>query len=680
MFAGYTLFTLISLALNTTEAATTDTGGQPSQGGYNIGHSPAGKVLFTKEGTTSLVAAYHVVEMEFDVSQIRSRALQLQRALNVHENTWGIYGGQVTEPVVNRIRERWPHPTAAALNNIVWKINTTLNRCDKLMEMFRPLDDIHADHLRDHPDALSRFHASLPHSREKRGVGAIVIGLLISAVAYGFKSWWSYTEINNLHAEVEATDSWATEKIDAAATNGAFERVHLGYAEHELAELSEAAIHAIDNWYKKHQGVLQAQSAADAMVRRLDLFENALTAAMDGRISADAFFQLDFGKVVDAVAYRARKHGLTPVSRFPSDWASFDVSWISHKKGFYAYLHVPLIDADKQMIIYRHHPLPIPLGSGVHLTVDPGQFEYLAIAADQSFYRAMTVADFNHCRSKGEFYLCDFGGVARKTKPTAEGRLRQRDIEQCLYALFSMDVKAAALMCDTHASTVEDAVTATAPHRFAAYTTAPHKAVVTCTSGNRPHDYFTLRDITEISLPPSCTADTSTHIIASADRSFTRDERPWSVQYDWPTDPKDWLADFPLPELDALLQKSHNLTNTTATMQLETVRRYGQLHAELLAHKTTVHPAATHGLPIAAIVLAIAAAIGALWCNCLGRRRRKADKASFREISRRCDLIPQQFAETPAVMYSAASFPEPKPRRLSTSEQEKTEKYSFGIL
>jgi hypothetical protein len=186
-----------------------------------------------------------------------------------------------------------------------------------------------------------------------------------------------------------------------------------------------------------------------AVDRCMEVITSAFQCAMDQKISVLSFTELHFARTAMKMERNARQAGLIPVSKHFSDYLQYPASFIQSKTGITVMVHVPLIDPDSAMTLYMHHTLPIPLRDHLYLYLGPSNYTHLSVSADGKFFRTMTLAQFNTCRTIGEFHLCDRGLVVRKSPDKDAIPPVHKDPKLCIFSLFQRRLELAIAVCQT---------------------------------------------------------------------------------------------------------------------------------------------------------------------------------------------------------------------------------------
>jgi hypothetical protein len=335
----------------------------------------------------------------------------------------------------------------------------------------------------------------------------------------------------------------------------------------ELNRITQEVVKSLGSeartWYTSdHVNIL-----ITAIDLRMVVITSAFQCAMDQKISVLSFTELHFARTAMKVERDARQSGLIPVSKHFSDYLQYPASFIQSKTGFTVMVHVPLIDPDSVMTLYMHHTLPILLWDHLYLHLGPSDYTHLAVSSDGKFFRTMTLAQFNTCRTIGEFHLCDRGLVVRKS-PDKDAILPvHKDPELCIFALFQRRYELAIAVCETIIGVHTTAMQMVGPNIFASYAADPHQGTITCKGDSNPSGptttTFTVDSAQQMTLPFGCVAETDTHIFAVADNSFSRDIHEYSVAYTWPFDVHDLAHGLDTKALRGIMDGLGNLNNRT---------------------------------------------------------------------------------------------------------------------
>jgi hypothetical protein len=113
------------------------------------------------------------------------------------------------------------------------------------------------------------------------------------------------------------------------------------------------------------------------------------------------------------------------------------------------------------------------------------------MSPDGKFFRTMTLAQFNTCRTIGEFHLCDRGLVVRKSPDKDAIPPVHKDPDLCIFALFQRRFELAIAVCETIIGIQMTAMQMVGPNIFASYAADPHQGTITCKGDTNPSGFTT---------------------------------------------------------------------------------------------------------------------------------------------------------------------------------------------
>ena len=597
-------------------------------------NTPA-EVLFTRQADTSHRLEYAHVAFPLNISFVEQAVFNLEAAhRRWHKKT--IYNSLPNNPTDalhhlphNEGDSTWSRQSKYAATRLI----RAKEHANRQRHLFSSIDSNIEEYTRAHPheahdfivnrraraaraSELQSLRPVAPHYTKRlfpRGLPLIIGGVLalFGIGALTFSALYTANEVSRLHSNLRANDLSHT-----------YREGLLGHAQSEMAEITDAAINLMAKHWSSYDDGHVTLFALDVIEARLNMFDQAIMAGLMGRLSPSVLLEVDTARVTARIERIAKSRGMVQLANHLSDWLQFEATLVATKEGADIILHVPLVDDAAIMHIYQFHPLPIPLGHDLHLSLDPAPFTYLAVDRRMEKFRALTLAQLQACRSVGLFRLCDFGSVVRHAPKTEDQWPDHIDGELCLFALMAREFRLAGRVCTSHIGSQEAALVQLGPSTFASYSTTADRGTVECHGTSASHLAFTIGNLSKISLPFGCTAMTNTHTFSSADDSLTRDDDDAYValEYEWPTPITDLTQDLDLKawadlhnRSQAHLRHAHALVPlSTAIAQVEEARLRAEQDAAWTAG--SAHSMFT---PLIVFVL-LAAAVTALVC--WGRR------------------------------------------------------------
>ena len=554
------------------------------------------RILFSKVGSSPRFLKYSALKFPQNITAL-DHALD---TVLVHLK-W--HNGNFTNPKwKDHVWRRLDHPSEAynhmshefeqnpwevKFHSLMTRALTLKSRTRAFRNQFNHVHQMRREHALTFPSSFHHLRAQAP-TRKTRAIAAILLGLVGLSVAVTLLSAW-------IHSELAAAP--------AAAAPAAMHSdiVHLGYSANDTAKvLDKLAIASARRSHRQHD-IQRFDDAISVLESRFDHYLSAFQMASISRVSPTVVMEADYGALVSHVTDFAATLGLEPAGDFLTDWLQYEAAFVANADGFDIILFVPLRDPAKILTIHRHRRIPIPLVGNIHLSLDPGDFRYVALSKDHQEFRALTDAQFRACRVNGDMHICDGQSFVRRAPK--EEVSQQKDGELCLYALATQRFKLAASACHTHLRSADKAIDMVAPTVFAVYYSEPTACVVSCP--NRDHPFtLQIRNLTMVHLPPGCTAHTSDYIFSTADVSFTRAAEDWTVSYTWPLGLDQLLEQHDISDLDII-----------ANMSRENLDRHGRILIDnLIAQKKieafSYKAAQVHSLVTPAVTLILSLLLG----------------------------------------------------------------------
>lgn len=560
------------------------------------------RVFFSRTGYAPFNTKYAVVVLPFNITFVVQHLAKIRGALT-----------SFAERKVDLNLNPQAHRQGNAGNMFNWAANAThqhpatfysadlraqqlTNRAEHIRQLFSSVDTVLDRHVLSDPSAHTDF--TVRH-RQKRFpiMTSLLAAGLVAVIAASIASIWSSSEITSMTG-MEAT----VQRLASQSADNAHDGINLGFTEHEIATVVANIIKGMDAENAQWHAPQLAHHALDIVEERLDMIDLAIDSAAHGHLNTRALLQIDLGKTAVAVTRQARALGYEPHSNHFSDWLQYPTDFRATDEGFEVLLHIPLVQEDRLLSIYRHHPLPIPLEDGLHLSITPADYTHVAITPDLQYFQALTTADLNTCARMGDLFLCDQISVLRRAPPPS-APFPNKDPAICIYALAARFFPLATATCNTHLTSSEAALTMVAPTQFAAYSSEPSTARTACPNASRV-EHTNFEGLQLLTLPLGCSGETGDFVYASADPSFTRNTADWTISYSWPLTISELTENLSTDQLDDLMLQARAVLNSTSEISVQAALRAAGARADRTL--ATAHYHHAWATPSLALLIAIA--------------------------------------------------------------------------
>ena len=405
-------------------------------------------------------------------------------------------------------------------------------------------DDIDAQRLR----AITILRMKDPlfqasHSRRKRFLLFTTIFLVSLAVAATSAALGVYStvELQNVKHEAETQGNVLAENVNATI---------------ETEKRIINAEKAIQNQGTHLNGIAaslmfqEVAIAINAISQRLANYEDALAAAVNGRISPATLVNRNLKQALLHAGRTAARMHHRMLIRFPSDFLMCECSFIMTDIGFDIVAHIPIAPTDTILHVFQFSPVPIPVHAKFYGTPTTSM-TLLAVNNEEDKFRGITAATLAGCRKIGNVFMCDkFNSVRRAQQVVST----THDDELCLFSLFRRKLDHARDTCKWKIIARPEALVQTNRQSFQLLAQQSHRAITTCWNATHTGEQeIEANAITKLTLTPGCRAQTDQHVMAAPmngrTETFTRIHRTTPDSFSLMEE-----ADF--DEIEALRQDS----------------------------------------------------------------------------------------------------------------------------
>jgi hypothetical protein len=483
------------------------------------------EVFFDKVGETSSAIEYANVQIPIDLLAAEASLKALCAALlDEHKHNKGR----------KELEEHYAHKFA------MQRCNTLVHRVTSLLNLTKSLPS--------------------PDHRNKRALFTIFAILIATvAVSYGVYKVGELIGMNNKANTLLAHQ----ESLDAIGTNS----MGIESLAHSVEEFSK---NAADYYFDMRlaQFTDHLLNNAESHVRAL---ENTVQTAFLRRVHLDTLTIVNTTRVATDMDEYAQRIGAVPLARFPTDWLQHETSFKATGNGFDIFLHVPLVQPNSAMTVYRHVPLPMAIDEDLELEVNP-MIDFLAISNDGKFFKTLSSAQLNLCRKIADHFVCNHQNVVRKAPETLDSV--EIDDGICAWSLFLRKFDFAKKACNAHIKSRSSKAFQLSANAFLLYNHKPEVVAITC----RNHSTDIKRNLqvhkaTKIPLPAGCSAETEEFVLHASDAGFLAPDDRFTRHWNWKGYADAFVADIDLDRLKTANIDGVNAFAHSTRMHVSTARR-----------------------------------------------------------------------------------------------------------
>jgi hypothetical protein len=395
---------------------------------------------------------------------------------------------------------------------------------------------------------------SVPGHRVKRLAPLVVFGA-ISGVLGTFLGLYSAHEVEQLKKSLN--EQGKNHNLLVHITKKQEERIH------RIAENMNAIVQLIKMMVNYNPALIAAHIGAqlDSFEARLGRVILAVQQLQHRRLSInllDTFQMTELHKSVSEVA-KARGYVLMPERL--SDYFQLEASYLRQGEDVLIMLHVPCVNKDQMLTIYKYIPFPYPLPSSVAqenitiaemLSQKAGEFnkvthnpileqeidsliivpeaEMIAVGRGDK-YKILTQGDLDNCIKRNRVYLCERHQV-----------LHTDLANSCLGSIYTRNEKGVRDNCKLQRRRMRESVYQLSATDHLLFTPSPYITRIECKNGSQFPLY--LGQTTHLHVPEECSVVLKSHFIQS-DYNIRISPEPLHIPWQWDplTLPADLLLD-----------------------------------------------------------------------------------------------------------------------------------------
>ena len=334
--------------------------------------------------------------------------------------------------------------------------------------------------------------------------------------------------------------------------------------------------------------LIAAQIAA-----QLDLFESRLNRATSAvqqlqhrRLAIDLLDTHQLSEMHSAILEVATKRGYELMPQRLADYFQLETSYLRQGEDILIMLHVPCINKDQMLTIYKYIPFPYPLPKAVtqqnvtiaesleQSTSNPGpssqnptendvvdslviipEAELIAIGKNNK-YKILTQGDLDNCIKRNRVHLCERNQV-----------LHTDLANSCLGSIYNRDENGVRHNCKLERKKLRETIYQLSATDHLLFTPKPYNTRIECKNGS--HFPLYLAQTTKIHVPEECSVTLKSFSVQS-DYNVRISPEPLHIPWQW--DPLKLPADL---LLDAALidSKINSLQINIASLLNETSQK-----------------------------------------------------------------------------------------------------------
>ena len=430
---------------------------------------------------------------------------------------------------------------------------------------------------------LDEIFGTIPNStdhmsgRRVKRVAPLVAFGAISGVLGTFLGMYSAYEVTQL--KMRLNQQGRNHNLLVHVTKKQEERIH------RITENMNSIVQLIKMMVDFNPALIAAQLGA-----QLDLFESRLRRAtmavqqlQHRRLSIDLLDTLQMTEMHKSVAEVAMARGYVLMPERLSDYFQLEASYLRQGEDILIMLHVPCINRDQMLTIYKYIPFPYPLPTSIDqenitiaemLSKRVGEFglpkhnprseleidaliivpeaEMIAVGRNDR-YKILTQGDLDNCIKRNRVYLCERNQV-----------LHTNLANSCLGSIYNRNEDGVRNNCKLERRKLRETVYQLSATDHLLFTPVAYNTRIECKNGS--HFPLYLAQTTQLHVPEECSVNLKSHQIQS-DYNIRISPEPLHIPWQW--DPLTLLADL-LLDAAVIDRKIHTVSTDLARLLNET--------------------------------------------------------------------------------------------------------------
>lgn len=408
---------------------------------------------------------------------------------------------------------------------------------------------------------LARAIRKLKTNRQKRALPLLALAAgagIFSGFVGTFMGSFNAAEIANLQVKVKSNHD-TLQNLVIVTENQKFDMFHTN----QLLEKVVSYIHA---QHANNPAAIMAklEEQLDLFSRRVDRVVRACQQMHLRRLSIDLLEPVQLINTYNEVRLLAEKRGYNLLSKVPSDLLQLETTYLRQGEDIVVVIHVPCVDHDAMLTLYRFISFPIPLP--VTLAPNPETLGQVLIPghllSENATFNPDKLEKFSWGRASEALYLVPEApiiaiGGGQKHRLLTEGQLAQCTghnfirlcdkhqvlntnlHETCLGSMYSRDINGVRRHCRFERRPLKEIVYQLSATEHLVFSPQPLTTQIKCRDGNNLPLH--LGQITRIEVPSDCEVTLKSHFIRS---DYNAKISPPPLYFKWEWSPLQLPADL----------------------------------------------------------------------------------------------------------------------------------------
>ena len=235
----------------------------------------------------------------------------------------------------------------------------------------------------------------------------------------------------------------------------------------------------------------------------LDQLTHAVQQAHHHRLAIDFLDPVSLEDLYSNLESQAAAAQYSLLTNHPSDLFQLEVSYMFDGKDIVLFLHVPMVQRQALLTLYKLKPFPIPFSKEMALLPKASSSLLALTRSEPRGMMQIEQGNLVDCHQVNHVYICERQGVYKK------------DIKShCLGALFEQDIPLAQNICDLELVPYQEAVLQLKNNWFLIYSPYMFTTYIECRNASMAAQHIS-EGVNQIFIDPSCRASLKNHTLIS---------------------------------------------------------------------------------------------------------------------------------------------------------------------